>query len=98
MKKLAAFLCAAVLSAPTFAASPSESAQLYQQHCAVCHGADRLGISGPALLPESLARLRKPEAMRTVTDGRVATQMLGFLDRYAKAMTQVKAAFKCTNF
>ena len=28
----------------------------------------------------------------------VATQMLGFLDRYAKAMTQVKAAFKCTNF
>ena len=28
----------------------------------------------------------------------VATQMLGFLDRYNKAMPQVKAAFKCTNF
>ena len=28
----------------------------------------------------------------------VGTQMLGFLDRYAKAMGQVKAAFKCTNF
>jgi len=28
----------------------------------------------------------------------VATQMLGFIDRYAKAMGQVKAAFKCTNF
>jgi hypothetical protein len=28
----------------------------------------------------------------------VATQMLGFLDRYQKAMGSVKAAFKCTNF
>jgi hypothetical protein len=28
----------------------------------------------------------------------VATQMLGFLDRYNKAMPQVKASFKCTNF
>jgi WD40 repeat protein len=75
-------LMLAVLSAPTFAAEP---AKLYQEHCAVCHGPDRLGITGPALLPESLSRLRKPAAIQTVTEGRVATQMLGFADKMSKA-------------
>jgi WD40 repeat protein len=35
---------------------------------------------GPALLPESLARLRKPEAIKVIQDGRAATQMLPFKD------------------
>ncbi len=89
MNKLWMLLLAAqlaVLSAPTFAAEP---AQLFQQHCAVCHGADRLGITGPALLPESLARLRKPAAIETVTAGRVATQMLPFADKLSTA--EIKA-------
>ena len=51
---------------------------LYQQHCAACHGAQRLGGMGPALLPESLARLRKTEAEKVIAQGRVATQMQGF--------------------
>jgi DNA-binding beta-propeller fold protein YncE/cytochrome c553 len=55
--------------------------QLYQTHCVSCHGADRLGGTGPALLPESLARLRQPEAIKAITQGRVATQMMGFSDR-----------------
>ena len=38
----------------------------YQQHCAACHGPGRLGMTGPALLPESLARLRKPEAVKVI--------------------------------
>jgi DNA-binding beta-propeller fold protein YncE/cytochrome c553 len=80
MKKLLMML-AAVLSAPTFAAEP---AKLYQEHCAVCHGPDRLGITGPALLPESLARLRKPAAIKTVAEGRDATQMLPFADKLKK--------------
>ncbi len=50
----------------------------YQQHCAACHGADRLGGIGPALLPENLARLRKVEAEKVIREGRTATQMLGF--------------------
>lgn len=66
--------------------------QLYQTHCASCHGADRLGGTGPALLAESLARLRKPEAVKTITSGRAATQMAGFADRLGKdeieALTQ----------
>jgi hypothetical protein len=50
----------------------------YKQHCASCHGADRLGGIGPALIPENLARLRKPEAEKVIREGRPATQMLGF--------------------
>ena len=38
---------------------------LYRQHCAECHGADRLGGSGPALLPESL-RLKRGDAVATI--------------------------------
>ena len=56
---------------------------LFQQHCASCHGVQRLGGMGPALLPESLERLRQAEAVRVITHGRLATQMPGFADRLA---------------
>lgn len=59
-------------------ATDEHAARQYVQHCAACHGADRLGGMGPALLPESLARLRKGEAERVVTQGRAATQMPPF--------------------
>ena len=55
-----------------------EPAALYQQHCAGCHGAQRSGGMGPALLPESLERLRKPEALKVIHGGRPATQMPAF--------------------
>ena len=71
----------AVLSAPTFSAEPPA---LFKEHCAACHGADRLGVTGPALLPESLARLRKPEAVKIVSEGRAATQMLPFADKLSQ--------------
>ncbi len=58
-----------------------QAAALYQEHCAACHGAQRVGGMGPALLPESLQRLRKPEAAKVITQGRVATQMQGFADK-----------------
>ncbi|QNP50347.1 nitrite reductase [Diaphorobacter aerolatus] len=54
------------------------AAGLYQQHCAVCHGVDRTGGMGPALLPESLERSRPNEVLRVITGGRTATQMPGF--------------------
>ncbi len=56
----------------------SEPDTLYQQHCAVCHGVNRTGAMGPALLPESLERLRRAEALKVIAQGRVATQMKGF--------------------
>lgn len=61
----------------------AEPAALYAQHCAACHGAQRTGAMGPALLPESLERLRRPEALKVIAQGRVATQMLGFHDKLA---------------
>jgi len=82
VKHLFALLLAAMsVSAPTFASAPQA---LFQEHCAVCHGPDRLGITGPALLPESLARLRKPEAIKTIIEGRTATQMLPFAEKLSK--------------
>jgi cytochrome c553/DNA-binding beta-propeller fold protein YncE len=65
-------------------ASAADPAKLFQEHCVVCHGPDRLGITGPALLPQSLERLRKAEAIKTITEGRAATQMLPFADKMSK--------------
>jgi DNA-binding beta-propeller fold protein YncE len=80
MRVLAALLVLA-LAAPV-AADPQK---LYAEHCASCHGADRLGGIGPALLPSNLERLRKPAATETIAKGRVATQMPGFADKLAPA-------------
>ncbi len=65
------------LLGPAQAAEPDAPA-LFQQHCASCHGVQRTGGMGPALLPESLERLRRPEALKTIGAGRPATQMPGF--------------------
>ncbi|WP_372527728.1 cytochrome D1 domain-containing protein [Piscinibacter sp.] len=62
-------------------AEGADAPALYQQHCVACHGAQRLGAMGPALLPESLERLRPAEALRVITQGRPATQMAGFADK-----------------
>lgn len=59
-------------------AQAGETLQKYVQHCAQCHGVDRLGGMGPALLPENLARLRKKDAIQAIRDGLAATQMPAF--------------------
>ncbi|MBI2734094.1 MAG: c-type cytochrome, partial [Aquabacterium sp.] len=59
-------------------AVPPTAAQLFKQHCATCHGEQRTGGMGPALLPESLERLRKAEAIKVIGQGRPATQMPAF--------------------
>lgn len=88
-------LAAALLSAAALAQA-ADPAALFQQHCASCHGADRLGITGPALLPESLERLKKPEAIKTIRDGRAATQMRGFADRLQIADIEALAGWLYT--
>lgn len=69
----------------TATAQPPDAAALYQQHCAVCHAPQRTGAMGPALLPESLDRLRPAEALRVIAQGRPATQMPGFEGTLAAA-------------
>jgi len=59
-------------------AGGDDGAALYAQHCAACHGAERLGLTGPALLPDNLGRLKPEQARGVIHDGRVATQMPAF--------------------
>ena len=55
-------------------------AENFKTHCASCHGDNRLGLMGPALLPENLGRLKKGEAFSTIKEGRTQTQMPAFKD------------------
>lgn len=70
---------------PTTEVSPIKPQQLFAQHCAACHGSERLGGMGPALMPESLERLKPKEATSVITQGRAATQMPAFGDKLSAA-------------
>jgi len=61
---------------------------IYQKHCASCHGKERLGGMGPALLSENLHRLRKKQAVDVIQHGRAATQMPAFGDKLEGADIQ----------
>jgi mono/diheme cytochrome c family protein len=74
---LAGLLLALGLVAAT-PAGAGDAPALYEAHCASCHGTDRLGGTGPALLPENLGRLGREEAAEVIAGGRMQTQMPGF--------------------
>ena len=81
MKRLfcASLLAVALVGAAwPAAAEPGDPPALYAEHCAACHGADRLGGMGPAMLPENLSRLRKTAARDVIAKGLPATQMPAF--------------------
>ena len=84
-------LCAA--GAAGAAHADVSAAASYAAHCAACHGADRLGGTGPALLPENLERLRKPAAAETIARGRMATQMPAFGDKLSTAEIDALVAY-----
>ncbi len=69
------FACAPLAAQADAAPDP---AKLYETHCLSCHAPNRLGGMGPTLLPESLARLKKPDAIKAIAEGLPATQMPGF--------------------
>ena len=73
-------------------AQPDANA-LFQEHCASCHGGDRLGAVGPALLPDNLGRLGRTGAEAVIRGGRAATQMRGFADRLDDEQIKALAAF-----
>ncbi len=74
-KREAALLLSLVMAGPVMA-GPAED---YAEHCAACHAESRLGGTGPALIPETLNRVR--DIGRIIAEGRPATQMEGFADR-----------------
>jgi DNA-binding beta-propeller fold protein YncE/cytochrome c553 len=81
-------LCVAVPAA----ADPGEAEALYRDNCAECHGVDRLGGMGPALLPENLRRLRGKKAVGVIAEGRPATQMPAFGESLTEAQIKALAA------
>lgn len=78
---LAAALAAVPLAAQagTQADATTGAAADYAEHCAACHGDNRLGGTGPALIPETLGRVKGLDAV--IAQGRPATQMAGFADQ-----------------
>ncbi|GMG84401.1 cytochrome D1 domain-containing protein [Paralimibaculum aggregatum] len=82
-------LALSLLLAGSAAADP---AALYAAHCAACHGAGRLGADGPALIPETLGRMRGPDVAAVIAGGREATQMPGFADTLGAAEIAALAA------
>ena len=67
-----------LVSVPANASSAPDAAALYQAQCQSCHGAERLGGTGPALLPESLGRIKAEEVREVIHDGRPASQMAAY--------------------
>jgi WD40 repeat protein/cytochrome c553 len=65
------------LLATTALAAP-DGAMIYADQCASCHAETRFGGTGPALIPESLGRLKGDRLEAVITDGRAMTQMPSF--------------------
>lgn len=70
-----------------------QAGKLYQQHCESCHGANRLGGMGPALLPDNLARLKPAEAKTVIGSGRPSTQMPAFGDKLTPEQLDLLASY-----
>jgi len=67
-----------VATMPVYAAELPAVQKLYRNHCAACHGMNRLGSMGTALLPENLSRLPRARAAKVIANGEPITQMPGF--------------------
>ena len=70
-----------LMTPPSLLANTDSTLKLYQDNCAECHDARRLGGMGPALLPGNLKRLRKKSAIHVISEGRAATQMPAFKNK-----------------
>jgi mono/diheme cytochrome c family protein/DNA-binding beta-propeller fold protein YncE len=90
---LLALLFAAIAPALAAGTAIPDAARTYATRCASCHGADRFGGTGPALLPENLERLRKASAVETIARGRIATQMPAFAGALSAAEIDALATF-----
>lgn len=66
---------------PGMGQAQPDGAALFAEHCAACHAENRLGGTGPALIPETLGRMFGPALEQVIAQGRPATQMAGFADQ-----------------
>ncbi len=80
----------------TSALAGPDGAMIYADQCAACHAETRLGGTGPALIPESLGRLRGENLEAIIASGRVATQMPAFKGTLGAADIAAVAAYIST--
>ncbi|WP_149141651.1 nitrite reductase [Gemmobacter caeruleus] len=75
--RIVSFSLACLALAAPASAGPDGGA-IYADLCAGCHAETRLGGTGPALIPESLGRLKGDKLQAVIADGRAMTQMPAF--------------------
>jgi cytochrome c553/DNA-binding beta-propeller fold protein YncE len=80
IRHIVSFEILALALAGTALAAP-DGATIYADLCASCHAESRLGGTGPALIPETIGKLKPEKLAATIADGRAMTQMPGFADR-----------------
>lgn len=90
MIRFTALVSALLLSSGLATAGPAET---FSESCASCHGEDRLGGTGPALIPQTLKRMRGPNLEKVILNGRPATQMPAFADVYSAEEIKALAAY-----
>ncbi|ADZ69001.1 nitrite reductase [Polymorphum gilvum] len=81
------------LAAALPARAEPDAPALYAEHCAACHAESRLGGTGPALIPETLGRMRGLVLEDVIAHGRPATQMPAFDGLLAPDEIAALAAF-----
>lgn len=88
-------LAALALAVPFVSAAHADedAARLYTDNCAACHGGDRLGAIGPALVPDNLGRMKAAEAVQVITKGRSQTQMPAFGDKLSAEQISALASY-----
>ena len=91
-ERLAQGIVAAVLLTGAAHAAP-DGGEIYRDLCASCHAETRLGGTGPALLPESLGRLKGEKLEAVIGQGRAMTQMPGFAATLSAADIAAVAAY-----
>ena len=93
MRRLRPSLFLLGLLLPAASQAAPDTAALYAANCASCHGAGRLGGTGPALLPETLGRLTPEAAAGVIREGRPGTHMPSFGGQLSAEETAALAAY-----
>jgi len=92
LQLVSVFALAAVWFTVPALAGP-DAKELYAAHCASCHGPERLGGTGPVLLPDSFGRLKKEQIHKVIANGRPATQMPAFADKLGEQRVRLLAGY-----
>ncbi|NJL24300.1 MAG: cytochrome C oxidase Cbb3 [Calothrix sp. SM1_5_4] len=74
-------------------APSAETVKLYLQHCSSCHRDDRSGLTGPALIPETIGKFDEARIARTIAEGIAATQMPSFGNLLSPEQIRSMAAY-----